>query len=298
MLTKAIIQKIDQAKNTCIVRIPLFEQASSKSFMETEATICVTPGIYNNLFVGDIVIIGFEENKIELPVILGKLFLNNLSKDSQAGAVFGDSLTIASKAILPCDTEFNYTKYSEKYATLNTPKKLADALLELGTGEKQDTFYLTKVHFENDDYAKHNDIFSRYSNQARQAARLEQGDLILLTKINYSLIPDISDQRSAFYSELTNRLLAHGAEINQDADSCFYIAEKLICLGISNLKIYTEDEVEIAYTHTMWPCELSIPFTSTSTDEIALVIPESLTESYAITTHLSSITSIESMKLS
>lgn len=222
MLTKAIIQKIDQAKNTCIVRIPLFEQASSSSFIETEATICITPGIYNNLFVGDIVIVGFEENKMELPIILGKLFLNSLDKDSKAGALFGDTLNVTTKAVLPSDTEFRFEKYSKQYAKYNTPKKLADALLELLSSEQKTATsrrYITKVSVDS---------------SKRPSANL-CGDIFIHTTKAYNFTQDtdktLADkQRLAFLEELQQRSSASSSECTVD--------DEIVCLGFNGSVTY------------------------------------------------------------
>ena len=73
MITKGIIRSINKAGNRCIVRMPLFETASSSAPVEAEALISITPGFYNNLFVGDIVFLSFEENALEKPIIIGKL---------------------------------------------------------------------------------------------------------------------------------------------------------------------------------------------------------------------------------
>ena len=226
MLTKAIIQKIDQSKNTCIVRIPLFEQASSNSFIETEATICITPGIYNNLFIGDIVIIGFEENKMELPIVLGKLFLNSLAKDSKAGALFGDTLNITTKAVLPSDTEFRFEKYSDQYAKYNTPKKLADALLELLSSEQKTTAshrYITKVSVDS---------------SKRPGANL-CGDIFIHTAKAYNFTHNtdktLADkQRLAFLEELQQRSDSSSSECTMD--------DEIVCLGFNGSVTYSNGE--------------------------------------------------------
>ena len=55
--------------------------------IEADAQINIVPGIYNSYKTGDIVFIGFEENKMELPVILGKLFV---SASDEAGSYRGN----------------------------------------------------------------------------------------------------------------------------------------------------------------------------------------------------------------
>lgn len=136
MLTKAIIQSIDYTKNICRVRIPLFENASRNvNMIEADAQFSIVPGVYNSYKTGDIVFIGFEENKMELPIILGKLFV---SASTEAGAhrgnLSGNSLSITDTAQLPYSTIFNYDKIAQNnvlYTNLNTPKKLADSIINL-----------------------------------------------------------------------------------------------------------------------------------------------------------------------
>ena len=117
MITKAIIQSIDYTKNTCRIRIPLFEAASKNvNMIEAEAQFSIVPGIYNSYKTGDIVFIGFEENKMELPVILGKLFVDVSSEASACrGTLSGNSLIVTETAQLPHSTIFNYDSCCRDY---------------------------------------------------------------------------------------------------------------------------------------------------------------------------------------
>jgi hypothetical protein len=142
VLTKAIIQSIDYTKNMCRVRIPLFENASRNvNAVEADAQFSVVPGIYNSYKTGDIVFIGFEENAMENPVILGKLFVSATAEaNSYRGNLSGNSLAITDTAQLPYSTVFNYEKISQNnalYNNLNTPKKLADSILDLQRSQVQ-----------------------------------------------------------------------------------------------------------------------------------------------------------------
>ena len=74
MITKAIIQSINAAGNRCVVQMPIFQTAANPNPVTAEALINITPGLFNNLAVGDVVFIAFEENAIEKPIIIGKLF--------------------------------------------------------------------------------------------------------------------------------------------------------------------------------------------------------------------------------
>jgi hypothetical protein len=142
VLTKAIIQSIDYTKNVCRVRIPLFENASRNvNMIEADAQINIVPGIYNSYKTGDVVFIGFEENKMELPVILGKLFVSaSAEAGSYRGNVSGNSLAITDTAQLPHSTLFDFSKVAQNnklYTNLNTPKKLADGILNLQQAQVQ-----------------------------------------------------------------------------------------------------------------------------------------------------------------
>ena len=150
MLTKAIIQSIDYTKNICRVRIPLFENASRNvSMIEADAQFSIVPGVYNSYKAGDVVFIGFEENKMELPVILGKLFVSAATEaSSYRGNLSGNSLSITDTAQLPYSTVFNFDKIAQNstlYTDLNTPKKLADGIINLRRSQTQAQTYQTVI---------------------------------------------------------------------------------------------------------------------------------------------------------
>lgn len=128
MVTKAIIKSINRAGNRCIVRMPLFESASESSHVEAEALISITPGLFNNLFVGDIVYVAFEENALEKPIIIGKLYKGTTyENNTQGGAGILDALRVRSTAVIPASTLYNFPAAIEvNYKDLNTPKKVAD----------------------------------------------------------------------------------------------------------------------------------------------------------------------------
>ena len=105
MITKGQIRSINSAGTRCIVRMPLFETASSTLPVEAEAVINITPGMYNNLFVNDIVLIAFEENALEKPVILGKLFTGSDKESTTSGGMgILDTLLVRNKATIPSST--------------------------------------------------------------------------------------------------------------------------------------------------------------------------------------------------
>lgn len=129
MITKAIIQSINTAGNKCIVRMPLFETAGSSNIVEAEALVSITPGLFNNLFVGDVVFVAFEENALEKPIILGKLFKGvGFENETTGGASIVNSLRVKSSATIPATTMFDFKVTKDNYKDINTPKKMADYL--------------------------------------------------------------------------------------------------------------------------------------------------------------------------
>jgi hypothetical protein len=130
LITKAEIMSINGAGNRCVVRMPLFETAASSAPVTAEALVSIPPGIFNNLVVGDVVFVAFEENAIEQPIIVGKLHrgASNESK-TPGGAGILDTLKVNTSATVPSSTLFEYpANLKNDYKELNTPKKLADYL--------------------------------------------------------------------------------------------------------------------------------------------------------------------------
>jgi hypothetical protein len=133
MITKGIVQRVDRRGNQFIIRVPLFESASSVNPVSLKAYQCIVPGLYNNLYVGDIVYIGFEENAMEKPIILGKFFKNYRTEDkAKGGSGNFTKINVLDKASLPAyTTRFRYRAAEEqKYENFNTPSKLADRIKE------------------------------------------------------------------------------------------------------------------------------------------------------------------------
>ena len=129
MVTKGLVKSINRAGNRCIVRLPLFETASSSAPVEIEALTSITPGMFNNLFVNDVVFVAFEENALEKPIIIGKLYTGAQNENNTpGGAGILDTVTVRTSGSIPAATTtfvFEGDTKSE-YKDLKTPKKMAD----------------------------------------------------------------------------------------------------------------------------------------------------------------------------
>ena len=104
MLAKGVISSIDFSSNTCKVRIPQFETVNSDPII-LDATISITPGIYNGYKENDVVWVAFENNMLEHPVVIGKLFLGTAKENEDPRGTINCLIsTTAQKANIPQDT--------------------------------------------------------------------------------------------------------------------------------------------------------------------------------------------------
>ena len=103
MFTKALIVSVpEEGSNVYKVRIPLFEDTTGNEIIY-DALCCHAPGIYGGLNPGDCVYIAFEDAKLNIPVIIGRLYVKE--QDDYAKGLF-NNLEVLSKAKLPIDTTF------------------------------------------------------------------------------------------------------------------------------------------------------------------------------------------------
>ena len=106
MITKGIVEEI-LSDSLFRVRVPVFNKAkSSPTSTPTEdlpvGVVCAPAGVTANLRVGDIVFIGFEDNNISKPIILG--YLNKTGETSSLCDMLMSVIDVSIKANLPSDT--------------------------------------------------------------------------------------------------------------------------------------------------------------------------------------------------
>lgn len=141
MITRGYITKklnVDSSKVT--VRLPIFETANNNEAnvhnpFEVEASIMMTPGNFLGYNVGDVVIIGFEDNDYSKPIILGKLFISVEEKNTVKEVM--DQLSVGSTAELPENTSIG-----------NVSSKDIEALSGMGASgnlSKQLKYILDKI---------------------------------------------------------------------------------------------------------------------------------------------------------
>ena len=77
MIVKGLIKSINFSDNSCQVRLPVFETAASQGEVVVKAIMSIQPGLYNGYNEGDVVFVDFENNRLNQPVVVGKLYLGS-----------------------------------------------------------------------------------------------------------------------------------------------------------------------------------------------------------------------------
>ena len=116
MIQKAIVEAIENDYQVK-VRIPKYDKMSYDGTNYHELStgiICSTPGSLVNYSVGDIVLVGFENDEISKPVILGLLYTNNNAESSVNFPEITDKLDTVSASLdkLTKANVFIHIKYS------------------------------------------------------------------------------------------------------------------------------------------------------------------------------------------
>lgn len=128
MVQKGQIKEIPLNSNKIKVRIPIFETSTDNREAIFDCLMCVNPGSTHGYAVGDIVYVDFENNDLDHPVVVGKLYRPkdygnrlktfNVKSNSSNGAEsniaeFVSDLKVYHHARLPEDTIIGDLSYSD-----------------------------------------------------------------------------------------------------------------------------------------------------------------------------------------
>ena len=120
MITRAIITDVDLSIGKVQIRIPWLNgiENSGVSPMADNslswASIICIPGINIDYKVGDIVVVGFEDNNIGKPIVLGFLKLKNKEMESRLYCDFKE-LKVEDSFVAPENTTIGKTEYSQLF---------------------------------------------------------------------------------------------------------------------------------------------------------------------------------------
>lgn len=112
MITRAQIKEI-KSDGTPVVYIPLINGAGDEKEIFAEASVVCIPGIEVHLEVDDIVVVGFEDNDIGKPIILGYLKLKDKSLESKVYEV-----DITGRLNAPSTTVIGNTPYEDIFKVI------------------------------------------------------------------------------------------------------------------------------------------------------------------------------------
>ena len=106
--TKAYVTKVpENGDNIFKVNVPLMMD-NTETEAEFNAIVASSAGIYKGIEVGDCVIVDFEDDKYDMAIILGKLFVEVPNSTSAVGLF--NHLEVTGSVVLPQDTKIgNYT---------------------------------------------------------------------------------------------------------------------------------------------------------------------------------------------
>lgn len=129
MITLGYIEKLNSANSNLItVRLPLLEKSGVGDRALFQANVAYDPGNLNGFVVGDCVAVGFLDNTMDCPIILGKLYAGN--EESATNFANANSLAVSDNATLPSNTTIGGVKFSDiktKLNSLSDTRQIAEA---------------------------------------------------------------------------------------------------------------------------------------------------------------------------
>ena len=212
MVVKGLIKSIDYNGNTCTVRLPVFESAANDKETVITAVIATQPGIYNGYKVGDVVIVSFENNDIDMPIVLGKLYLGaDVESKDPRGAINAANIKSSTPISIPIDTELTLDNDPGNLSTvavdgdLSSYKSIADIIKGL---KKQET-QLGSINIR---------MIDDGENIGAEIARLDEENNLQTSRINQNAESIIQEVTRATTAEDGIATTAH-SELEQTASA-------------------------------------------------------------------------------
>ena len=127
MIVKGIIKTIDFKGNTCTVRIPVLENSANGAEVVIPAVFSMIPGLYNGYKVNDVVFVAFENDQLNSPVVISKLYLGaDTESKNPRGAINADSFKATNPITIPVSTKLTLDNAPNKLNTAKVKNGLAD----------------------------------------------------------------------------------------------------------------------------------------------------------------------------
>ncbi len=114
MIQRGIVWDYGKTVNKLLVRIPYFEKAGDDMAI-FECLIAVPSGTIPVYKKKDIVYVDFENNDLNFPVVVSKLFTNNFDYEDNLNSLYSESLKVNGPVLLSADFKVGDITYSDLY---------------------------------------------------------------------------------------------------------------------------------------------------------------------------------------
>lgn len=181
MIQKGIVTELNLDRNKITVRVPIFENAGDPPAL-FECAICNEPGIINGYSVDDIVYVDFENNYLNYPILMGKLYRGLSEASNNNTSIIAQTLSVSGPTRLSSDFKVGDISYSDLYYIKTINKNMQGMF---------DGLTLKNFNLIIDD------IYVYSYKEFSKPERIEENDPLKIVP-NYGVIVDILDNRMGF----------------------------------------------------------------------------------------------------
>ena len=248
MITRAIIVDKDLNIGKLKVRIPILDGIGDGGISTNWASIIYTPGLDIDYQVGDIVIVGFEDNDVGSPIVLGFLKLKNTKIDSRIYETVKE-LKVEDNFLAPLNTTIGKTSYQKLFSSIeSTLTTNADApvlssqyIIDLTLNIDN----VNKTFVVNDQFDFTNLIVSiQYANN--QVENLEDFQVVSpdMTTVGLKTVLVLYKGRAAFYNIEVIPLQLTELNISGEYKTSYIVGEVFNTTGLTATAVYNNGSTE------------------------------------------------------
>lgn len=252
MITRAIITDTDLSIGKVKVRIPILEHIGDGGLDINWASIIYIPGIDIDYRVGDIVEVGFEDNDVGRPIVLGFLKLRDKNIESRVYADIKE-LNIEDKFEAPTNTIIGKTSYQKLFSSIENTLTISNQFnVDSPVLSSQyivdlilNTDNVNKIFVVNDKFDFTNLIVSiQYANN--QVENLEDFQIISpdMTTVGLKTVLVLYKGKAAFYNVEVIPLQLTELNISGEYKTSYIVGEVFNTTGLTATAVYNNGSTE------------------------------------------------------
>ena len=252
MITRAIITDTDLNIGKVKVRIPILEHIGDGGLDINWASIIYIPGINIDYKIGDIVEVGFEDNDVGRPIVLGFLKLRDKNIESRVYADIKE-LNIEDKFEAPTNTTIGKTSYQKLFSSIENTLTISNQFnVDSPVLSSQyivdlilNTDNVNKIFVVNDKFDFTNLIVSiQYANN--QVENLEDFQIISpdMTTVGLKTVLVLYKGRTAFYNVEVIPLQLTELNISGEYKTSYIVGEVFNTTGLTATAVYNNGSTE------------------------------------------------------